>query len=107
MNQTIEVSQKTNLNRTPSSFYVDETNKTLKLTTDALGCDNNLVCQEKDSVLNTIRSWIANVKLIARDVQKRQCKGLLGYASQFEKLFIDKETPLVCRKHSSKQFGLP
>ena len=42
-------------------------------------------------------------------MESRQCKGLLGYANHSEKLFVDKETQLVCRKskHSTKQICLP
>ena len=61
--------------------------------------------QENDSVLKTVRLWISKGKLPTKDVESRQCKGLLGYANQIEKLFVDKETQLVCRKskHSAKQ----
>ena len=65
---------------------------TLKLTTDTLGCDNILVNQEKDSVLKTVRSQISEGKLPTEDVKSQQCKDLLGYANQFEKTFVDKET---------------
>ena len=43
-----------------------------------------------------------------KDVKSQQCKGLLGYANQFEKLFVDKETQLVCRRstYSPKQICL-
>ena len=87
-----EESQQINLNIKPSIFFVHEPNKTLKLTTDTLDCDNILVNQENDSVLKTVRSWISKVKMPRKDVESRQCKGLLGYANQFEKLFVDKET---------------
>ena len=40
LNQEIEESRKTNLYSTPSIFFVHEPNKTLKLTTDTLDCDN-------------------------------------------------------------------
>ena len=42
-------------------------------------------------------------------MEPRECKGLLGYANQFEKKFVDKEARLVCRKskHSPKQNCLP
>ena len=65
--------------------------------------------QENDSVLNTVRSWISNGKLPTKDVGTRQDKGILGYANQFQNMFIDKETQLVCgkTKHSSKQIRLP
>ena len=108
LNQEIEDSQ-TNLNSTQSIFFVHEPNKTLKLTNDTLDCDNILVNQENDSVLKTVRSWISKGKLPTKDVESRQCNGLLGYANQFEKLFVDKETQLVCRKrkHSPKQIYLP
>ena len=67
------------------------------------------VNQENDSVLKTVRSWISKSKLPTKDVESRQCKGLHGYPNQFEKLFVDKETQIVCRKskHSSKQICLP
>ena len=109
LNQEIEESRKTNLYSTPSNFFIHESNKTLKLTTDTLDCDNILVNQENDSVLKTVRAWISKGKLPTKDVESRQCKGLLGYANQFEKLFVDKETQLVCRrsKHSPKQICLP
>ena len=91
LNQEIEESRKTNLYSTPSIFFVHESNKTLKLTTHTLDCDNILVNQEKDSVFNTVRVWISTGKLPTKDVQSRQCKGLFGYANQFEKLFVDKK----------------
>ena len=109
LNQENEQSQKTNLNSTPSIFFVHEPKKTLKLTTDTLDCKNILVNQENDSILKIVRSWISEGKLPTKDVESRQCKGLLGYTNQFEKLFVDKETQLVCRKskHSFKQICLP
>ena len=109
LNQEIEEFRKTNVYSTVSIFFVHESSKTLKLTTDTLDCDNILVNQEKDSVLKIVRSWISRGKLPTKDVESRQCKGLLGYANQFEKLFVDKETQLVCRKskHSPKQICLP
>ena len=109
MNQEIEGSRKTNIYGTPSIFFVHEPNKTLKLTTDTLDCDNILMNEENDSVLNTVRSWISKCKLPTKHVESRHCKGLLGYANQFEKLFVDKETQLVCRrsKHSLEQICLP
>ena len=51
LNREIVESRKTNLYITPSIFFVHEANKTLKLTTDTLDCDNILVNQENDSVL--------------------------------------------------------
>ena len=109
LNQEIEDSRKTNLISTPSIFFVHEPNKTLKLTTDTLDCENILVNQENDSVLKAVRSWIAKRKLPAKNVESQQCKGLLGYANQFEKLFVNNETRLVCHKskHSPKQICLP
>ena len=79
------------------------------MTTDTLDCDNILVNQENDSVLKIVRSWRLKGKLPTKDVESRQCKGLLGCANQFEKLFVDKQTQLVCRrsKHSPKQICLP
>ena len=109
LNQEIEEFQKTNVYSTPSIFFAHELSKTLKLTTDPLDCDNILVNRENDSVLKIVRAWISKGKLPTKNVESRQCKGLLGYANQFEKLFVDKETQLVCRrnKHSPKQFCLP
>ena len=42
-------------------------------------------------------------------MKSRQGRSLLGYASQFEKVFVDKETQLVCRKskNSPKKICLP
>ena len=51
LNQEIEESRETNLYSTPSIFFVHEPNRTLKLTTDTLDCDNILMNQEDDSVL--------------------------------------------------------
>ena len=109
LNQEIEESRKPVPYSTPSIFFVHESNKTLKLTTDTLDCYKILMNQENDSVLKIVRSWISKGKFPTKDVKSRQCKGLLGYANQFEKLFVDKETQLVCRgsKHSSKQICLP
>ena len=109
LNQEIEEFRKTNVYSTPSIFFVHESSKTLKLTTDTLDCDNILVNQENDSVLKIVHSRISRGKLPTKDVESRQCKGLLGYANQFENLFVDKETQLVCRKskHSHKQICLP
>ena len=44
-----------------------------------------------------------------KDEEARQCKGLLGYANQFEKLLLDQETQLICREseHVSRQICLP
>ena len=109
MNQEIEDSQKENLNSAPSIVFVYEPNTTLKLITDELDCANILVNQENDSVFNTVRSCISNGKLPTMDVETRQCKCLLGYANQFEKMFNDKETQKAFRKseQSSKQSCLP
>ena len=109
LNQEIEDSQKTILYSTPCIFFVHEQNKTLKLTTDTLDCDEVLVNQENDSVWKTVRSWISKVKLPTKDVQSQQCKSLLGYANRFEKLFLEKETQLVCQKskHSFEQICSP
>ena len=105
LNQEIDDSQRTNLNKASSIFFVQESNKTLRLTTDTLDCDDIPVNQENDSLLKSVRSWISKGKSPTRDVESRQCKGLLGYAKQFEKMFVDKKTQLVCRKskHSPKQ----
>ena len=109
LNQEVEDSRKSNLYSTASIFFVHEPNKTLNLTTETLDCDNILVNKENDSVFKTGRSCILKGKMPAKDVESRQCKGLLRYANQFEKLFVDKETQLVCRKskHSPEQFCLP
>ena len=79
------------------------------MTTDTLDRDNILVDEKNDSVLKTVRSWISKGKLPTKYVESRQFKGILGYANQFEKLFVDKETQLVCRKskHSPKQTCFP
>ena len=68
-----------------------------------------MVNQENDAVLITVRSWISNCKLPAKYVKSRQCKRLLGYANHFEKLFVDKETQLLCRKSKNlpEQICLP
>ena len=81
-----------------SIFSVYESKRTLKMTTDTLDCDNILVNQGKDSTLKTLRSWISKSKIPTKDVESRQCKNQLGYASQFEKLFVDNEKQLICRK---------
>ena len=109
LNQEIEDSQITNLNSKPSVFFVHEPNKTLKMKTDTLNCDKILVNRENGSVLKTVSSWISKGKLPTKDVESRQCKGLLADTNQFEKMFDDKETQLNCRKSklSSKQFCLP
>ena len=105
LSQEIEESRKTNLYSTPFICFVHEPNQTLKLTTDTVDCDNILMNHENDSVLITVRSWISKCKLPTKDLELRQCRGLLGYANQFAKLFVDKETQSVCRrsKHSTKQ----
>ena len=59
LNKEIEDSQKAIFNSTPSIFFVHEPNKTLKLTTDTLDCDDILVNQENDSALKTVRSLIS------------------------------------------------
>ena len=109
LSQEIENPQKTNSESTSSLFFVHQPKKTLKLTTDTLDCDNMLVNQENDSVLKTVRSCISKHKFPTQDVESRQCEGLLGYANQFGKPFVDKKTQLVCRKskHSPKQICLP
>ena len=71
LHQEIGDSQKTNHNGTPSVFFAHEPNKTLKLTTDTLDCDNILVNQENDSVLKTVRSWIPKSKMPTKDVESR------------------------------------
>ena len=85
-------SQETTINVTPSIFVVHESKKTLKLTTDTLDWDKNLVNQDNDSVLNTLWTSISTGKLPTTVVEARFCKGLLGYTNQLEKLFFDKET---------------
>ena len=101
--------KETNNITTPSIFSVYEPKKTPKLTTETLDCDNFLVNQKNDSVLNTVRSWITKGKLPKRNAQSRKCKSVLGYANQYKKMFVDKETQLVyCKsKHSPKQICLP
>ena len=47
LNQEIDDSQKTNLDSTPSVFFIHKPNKILKITTDALNCDNMLVNYKK------------------------------------------------------------
>ena len=108
LSQEMEDSQKTNFNSTPF-FFVHELNKTLKLTTDILDCHKILVYQKIDSVVNTVRSWLSKVKVPTKDMKSRQYRRLPGYAGQFEKVFVDKETQLVCRKskHLPKQICLP
>ena len=109
LNQEIEESRKTILYSTPSIFLVHEPNKILKLTTDTLDCEIILMNQEDDSVLKTVRSCMSKGKLPTKDVESRQCKGVLGYAKEIENLFVDKETQLVsCKsKHSLKQTCSP
>ena len=65
--------------------------------------------QKNDSVLKALRSCITKRVFPTKEVESQQCKSLLGYASQFEQLFVDKETQLVCRKskRSPKQICLP
>ena len=103
--------QKASDNAALSIFVVRESKKTLRRrrTTDTLDCDNFLMNQNIDSVLNTVRLWISTGKLPTVDVEARQCKGLLGYTNPLEKLFIDSETQLVCRRseHSSERICLP
>ena len=86
-----------------------EPKKTQILTTETLDCDSFLVNQRIDSVLNTVRSWITKGKFPKRNAESRQCKSVLGYANQYKKMFVDKETQLVCckSKHSPKQICLP
>ena len=109
LDRKIALSQETSSNALLSYFSVYESKSTLKLATDILDCDNILVNQENASVLNTGHSRLSNSKLSTRDVESPQCKGLLGCANPFEKLFVDKETQLVCRKikHSQKQICSP
>ena len=75
LNQEIEESRKLSFNGTLSIFFVHESSKTLKLTTDTLGCDNILVNQEINSVLKIIPAWISKGKLPTKYVESRQCKG--------------------------------
>ena len=88
-----------------SIFTIQDSLQPLKLVTDNLDLNNILANQQDDPVLNTVKSWIIKGKVPSKDVESRQCKGLLGYSNQFEKLFIDEETHLVCKtsKHSSRQ----
>ena len=55
-NQKVEHFQKTIPNSTITIFFLPEPNKTLKLTTNTLDCDNILVNQENGSVLKTVRA---------------------------------------------------
>ena len=71
LNQEVEESEKTNLYTTPSFFVVHEPNKTRTLTTDTLECDNILVNQENDSVLNTVRSWLSKGEMSTKYVEAR------------------------------------
>ena len=98
LNQEIEDSEKRIYKSVPSIFFLLAPNKTVKLTTETLDCDNNLLNQENDFVLKTVRSWISRCKLPTKDVESRQCKGLIGCANKYEKLFVQKETQFVCRK---------
>ena len=100
LNQEIEESRKTNLYSTPSIFFVLESNKSLKLTTDTLDCDNILMNQEIDSVLKTVRAWTSKSKLPTKDVESRQCKGLLGYANQFETVCRQRNTISLSQKQT-------
>ena len=92
-----------------SIFTIQDSQQPLKLVTDNLDLNNILANQQDDPVLSTVKSWIIKGKVPSKDVESRQCKGLLGYSNQFEKLFIDEETHLVCKtsKHSSRQICLP
>ena len=47
--------------------------------------------------MNNDRTWVSTGKLPTKDLESRQCEDLLGYANQFKKLFVDRETQLVCR----------
>ena len=90
-------------------FYHTSTKYKHEQTTDSRNSDNILLNQENVSVLNNYRSEISTSKLPAKNVETRQCKGLLGYVNQFQKLLVDKTTELICRKskHSPRQFCLP
>ena len=89
-------------------FFRSRTEQDTEIDNWHLRFDNILVNQENDSVLKTLNSWISKSKLSTKDVKSRQRKSVLGYANQFETLFVDKETQLVCRKskHSPKQICL-
>ena len=54
MKHPIEDSQRTKLKSTTSIFSIHELNKTPKMTTDALDCDNIVLNQENESVLNAV-----------------------------------------------------
>ena len=87
-------SQESINNGTPSILAVHE----LKKTSGTLDCGNNLLNQEIDSVLKTVRSWISKSQVPTRNVESRQNEGLLDYINQFEKKFFDKETHFFSRK---------
>ena len=63
----------------------------MRLTTDNLDLNNISANQQVDPVLSAVKSWLINGKVASKDVESRQCKGLVGYSIQFEKLFIDEE----------------
>ena len=102
-------SQEGSSNTVPSLLPVRESKETLKLTNDTLDCYDILVNQANESVLITVRSWISNSKLPRKDLEWRQCKGLLGYTNKLKIFFVDKKTQLVCSrsKHSPNQISLP
>ena len=81
----------------PSSFTIQNSQAPMRLTNGNLDLNNILANQQDDPVLSTVKSWLKNGKVPSKDVESRQCKGLVGYSNQFENLFIDKETHLVCK----------
>ena len=66
-----------------SIFSVYEPKRILKRTTDTLDCDDNLINEENDCVLITVRSRISKGKMPTKDVESRQREGLFGYKNQF------------------------
>ena len=93
----------------PSSFTIQNSQAPMRLTNGNLDLNNILANQQDDPVLSTVKSWLKNGKVPSKDVESRQCKGLVGYSNQFENLFIDKETHLVCKTctHSPRQICQP
>ena len=109
MDQEVMNASKEDVPFTPSIFTIQNSQAPTRLITDNLDLNNILANQQDDPVLSTVKSWLINGKVPSKDVESRQCKGLVGYSNQFEKLFIDKEIHLVCKtsKHSPPQLCLP
>ena len=109
MDQEVMNASKEDVPFIPSIFTIQNSQAPMRLITDNLDLNNILANQQDDPVLSTVKSWLINGKAPLKDVESRQCKGLVGYSNQFEKLFIDKETHRVCKtsKHSPRQICLP